>query len=84
MMVNIGKALMIVMWVIILSSPWTPMSRIYPLLIGAGIFVLFLHAMQMLLLKSSLQSSGYWHKGDGWQLIVFGVFALMGIRKRML
>lgn len=84
MMVNIGKVLMIAMWVIILSSPWSAMSRIYPLLIGAGIFVLFLHSMQMLLIKSSLQDSGYWRKGDSLQLMIFGVFALMNIRKRMI
>ncbi|CAG9298308.1 DUF1145 domain-containing protein [Celerinatantimonas diazotrophica] len=84
MMIKIGKVLMIAMWILIISSPWSPMSRIYPLLIGAGIFVLFLHSMQMLLIKTSIKNSGYWCKGDSLQLMFFGVFALMEIRKRMI
>ncbi|MFM2485476.1 DUF1145 domain-containing protein [Celerinatantimonas yamalensis] len=84
MLIQLGRALMIVIWLVIISSPWTAMARIAPLLLTAGAFVLVLHIAQMLLIKKSFQDSGHWCKGDEYRLIFFGVFGLMTIRQRLL
>lgn len=83
MFIQIGRVIMVMIWLAILSSPFTGMHHIYPLLLIAGGCVLALHAMQMLLIKHSLQATGMWKKSDTWQILFFGVFALLALRKRL-
>lgn len=78
-----GKILMSLVWLMIISSPFTKLEPVAPLMLAGGGIVLLLHGAQVLLMKSVMSQSGHWRKGDGIQLLLFGVFALMGMKKRL-
>ncbi|CAG8999160.1 MAG: hypothetical protein CENE_01129 [Candidatus Celerinatantimonas neptuna] len=83
MLMNIGRGLMVILWIVIISSPWSPLAPVYPLILAAGALVLILHCLQMLLMRYTLRANGLWKSGDGYQLVLFGVFGLLVLRQRM-
>lgn len=83
MLMNIGRGFMVILWIVIITSPWSPLSPVYPLILAAGALVLILHCLQMLLMRYTLQANGLWNPGDGYQLVIFGVFGLLVLRQRI-
>ncbi|MFM2480522.1 DUF1145 domain-containing protein [Celerinatantimonas sp. YJH-8] len=83
MFILAGKILMAIIWLMIVSSPWTRLAPIAPLMLAGGCMVILLHAVQIFLMKKVLKQSGHWQSGDGIQLLFFGVFALMTLRQRL-
>lgn len=74
---------MLLLWVAIWGAPLEPWSHYWLGFWFVGVFLSLIHTVQMLAIRQALQSSGQWRTGDAKQLLIFGIFALLTIRKRI-
>lgn len=81
-MITVGKGLMALIWLVFLFAPLLFTPPYNWLVLGFGVIMLILHAVQLLALRANLQQSGLYRPGDGWRILLFGFFAMWELHKR--
>lgn len=84
MLINLGRLLMLGVWAFLLLNVFHPLPRPLNIFVNVAlIFMVIMHAMQLALMKSTLQkdapSLGH---VEQFKIFVFGVFELLAWQKK--
>lgn len=84
--ITLGKLVFAVIWLALISvlfGVWGELSsQAYGLVGLLGAVMVIMHLLLLGIFVAVMKPQMQWRKGDGWQILLFGVFAWLTIFKR--
>lgn len=85
MLINSGRLLMMGVWAFLILNLIHPFPRPLNIFVNVAlVFTAFMHALQMVMLKTALPKDGpQMTAAEQWRIFLFGVFELLVWQKRL-
>jgi putative membrane protein len=85
MLINLGRLLMVGVWAFLILNLIHPFPRPLNIFVNVALFfTAFMHALQMVMLKTALPKDGpQMTTLEQWRVFLFGVFELLVWQKRL-
>jgi len=85
MLINLGRLLMLGVWAFLILNLIHPFPRPLNIFVNVAlVFTAFMHALQMVMLKTALPKEGpQMTAAEQWRVFLFGVFELLVWQKRL-
>lgn len=85
MLINLGRVLMLCVWAFLILNLIHPFPRPLNIFVNVAlVFTAFMHALQMIMMKTALPKDGpQMTAAEQWRIFLFGVFELLVWQKRL-